>query len=373
MGLLEPRGGFGGIGWGILVSTSSANTGDAAKLEAQLDEGLEESFPASDSLAVSRSSPADDPVTMMRAVRVHRFGGPEVMLLERFARPVPREGQVLLEVRAAGVGPWDAWVRGGQSALPQPLPLTLGADLSGVVVTVGAGVASFKPGDEVYGVTNPQFTGAYAEYALAEATMIALKPRRSGFLEAASIPVVASTARQMVFDHGRLDATKRVLIHGAAGNVGAYAVQFAKRAGAEVIATAWTDDLDFVRTLHADQVIDARTSRFEDHVEAVDLVIDTVGGATLERSFAVLKRGGVLVSSVSLPDQDSAARHGVRGAFFLVDVTTAGLTEIAELLEADQLSTDIGEVLPLTQVHLAHEMLAGKAHRRGKIVLSVRD
>jgi NADPH:quinone reductase-like Zn-dependent oxidoreductase len=180
---------------------------------------------------------------------------------------------------------------------------------------------------------------------------------------------VASTAWQIVFDHGHVDGTKRVLVHGAAGNVGAYAVQLAKRAGADVVAIAYTHDVKYVRTLHADHVIDVQTARFEDRVQDVDVVLDTIGGETLDRSFAVLKAGGVLVSSVARPDQDKAARHRVRGVFLLVTVTTAGLATIADLLDAGQLTTNGGGVLPFAEARLAHEMLAGKPHTRGKIVL----
>ena len=307
----------------------------------------------------------------MRAVRIHRFGGVEAVVCEDVPRPAPGEGQVLVRVMAAGVGPWDAWVRAGRSALPQPLPLILGSDLSGVVEALGPGVSGLHPGDDVFGVTNSQFTGAYAEYAVAEAAMVACKPRRLSHVEAASVPVVASTAWQMVFDHGQVDSTKRVLVHGAAGNVGAYAVQFAKRAGAEVIATAFARDVDYVHTLRADGIIDVQTARFEDRVKGFDVVIDTVGGETLDRSFEVLKPGGVLVSSVAIPDQDTAAQRRVRAVFFLVAVTTAGLITIADLVDAGQLATNVGEVLPLVQARQAHEMLNGKPHKRGKIVLAI--
>ncbi|MGE5258031.1 MAG: NADP-dependent oxidoreductase [Hyphomicrobiales bacterium] len=309
------------------------------------------------------------PARPVKAVRIHRFGGPEVITCEELSRPLPGEGQVTVRVKAAGVGPWDAWVRAGRSALPQPLPLILGSDLSGVVEDVGPGVTGFQSGDHVFGVTNPRFTGAYSECAVADAAMIAPKPVRLTYVEAASVPVVASTAWQMLFDHGQVDGTKRVLVHGAAGNVGAYAVQLAKRVGAEVVATAFTRDVDYVRSLRADQVVDLPGTRFEKHLKDVDVVIDTIGGETLERSFEVLKPGGVLVSSVAAPDPDKAARNSIRGVFFLVAITSEGLNRVADLLDSGQIKTNVGEVLPLADARLAHEMLAGKAHKRGKIVL----
>jgi NADPH:quinone reductase-like Zn-dependent oxidoreductase len=307
----------------------------------------------------------------MQAVQVRRFGGVEVLEYGRAPRPVPGAGQVLVRVAAAGVGPWDAWVRAGKSAIDQPLPLIPGSDLSGTVAAVGPGISGFRAGDAVFGVTNARFTGAYAEYAVAQAAMLARKPPHLNDVEAASVPVVASTAWQMVFDHGRAAAGQRVLVHGAAGNVGAYAVQLAKQAGAEVVATVLSRDVDYVRTLGADRVIDVQETRFEQAVKEVDVVIDTLGGEAQQRSFAVLRPGGVLVSSVAQPDPDQAARHGVRGVFFLVAVTSAGLATIAELLDAGRLSTHVGEVLPLAEARLAHEMLAGKPHRPGKIVLTV--
>lgn len=307
----------------------------------------------------------------MKAVRVHAFGDVDALVVEDVPRPEPGPGQVLVRVAAAGVGPWDAWVRAGQSALPQPLPLTPGADLAGIVERTGAGVSDHQPGDAVFGVTNPQFTGAYAEYALADVGMIAPRPPRLTAIEAAAVPVVATTAWQMVFDHGRVARGQRVLIHGAAGNVGAFAVRLAKRAGAEVTATVRGRDVAAVRALGADRAIDVQTTRFEDVVRDADVVLDTVGGEMLARSFAVLRRGGALISSVAAPDPAAATRHGVRALFFLVAVTRAGLSEVAALLERGDLAARVGEVVPLAQVRRAHEMLAGAPHRPGKIVLTV--
>jgi NADPH:quinone reductase-like Zn-dependent oxidoreductase len=307
----------------------------------------------------------------MQAIRVHHFGGLDSLVAEDVPQPTPGHTEVLLRVKAAGVGPWDVLIRSGRSVLPQPLPLTLGSDVAGIVEYVGAEVSHFRAGDAVFGATNGQFTGGYAEYAVASATKLARMPQRMGFIEAASVPVVACTAWQMVFEHGAMDTTKRVLVHGAAGNVGAYAVQFAKRAAREVVATAASDDADFVRMLGADRVIDFHSTRFAEALTDVDVVLDTIGGETQERSFTVLKPGGVLVSAVSEPDQLKAAQHGVRALFFLVEVSSPRLEQIAALIDAGELHTRVGDVLPLADARLAHEMLAGKPHKRGKIVLTV--
>lgn len=309
----------------------------------------------------------------MKAARVHSFGPAKVIALEDVPKPEPGDGEVLVQVKAAGVGPWDALIRSGKSVLPQPLPLTLGSDLSGVVHSVGPRVERFTMGDEVFGVTNERFTGAFAEYAVAKATMIAHKPKTLNYTHAASVPVVAVTAWQMVFEYAGVAPGQFVLIHGGAGNVGAYLLQLAKRAGAMVVTTAAAKDTSYVRGLGAYGVIDYGVKRFEEQVKDVDAVLDTVGGDTLERSYGVLKRGGILVSSAAQPSEEKAQQHGVRARFFLVEVTTERLNKIGELIDAGELDTEVGEVLWLDEARQAHEMLEGAPHRRGKIVIKVAE
>src|SRR3569833_1482887 len=300
------------------------------------------------------------------------FGPPEAMALESIPRPDPGAGEVLVDVHAAGVGPWDGWIRAGKSALPQPLPLTLGSDLSGIVAAVGPDVSEFAVGDQVFGVTNTQFLGAYAEYAVASAGMVAEKPGSLSYIEAASVPVVAVTAWQGLFDHARLEAGQTVVIHGAGGNVGAFAVQFARRAGRRSIATAGTKDVEYVRSLGADVVIDYHTQRFEDEVKDADAVLDLVGGQTQTRSFQDLRPGGKLISAVSQPDQHLARDRGVTAAFFLVEVTTQRLRMLAELSDRGEVRPCVGEVLPLANAREAHMIMEGqRTAPRGKIVLDV--
>ena len=308
----------------------------------------------------------------MKAWRVHEFGPPDVMKFESIARPEAGPGEVLVQVEAVGVGPWDAWIRAGKSALPQPLPLTLGSDLSGVIVAVGPGVSDLRVGDSVYGVTNPRFTGAYAEFAAASAAMVSIKPSTLTFIRAASVPVIAVTAWQALFDHAKLQARQTVVIHGAAGNVGAFAVQLARRAGLRIIATAGSKEAAVVRDLDADTVIDYQTQPFEEQVHDADAVIDLVGGETQLRSFQVLRRGGKLISAVSQPDQDIARSKGIDAAFFLVNVTTPHLARIAALLGSGELRTHVGAVLPLEDAREAHLMLERlRPQPKGKIVLAV--
>ena len=309
----------------------------------------------------------------MKAVRVHKFGSPEVISIDDLPKPQPGRGEVVVRVKAAGIGPWDGLIRSGKSVLPHPLPLTLGSDLSGEVDSVGAGVENLKVGDDVFGVTNERFTGAYAEYAVARAAMLAPKPKRLNHTHAASVPVVAVTAWQMVFDCAQLSSGQAVLVHGGAGNVGGYAVQLAKRAGAVVIATASVENDSYVRRLGADGVIDYRARRFEERVKDVDVVIDTVGGEILDRSYGVLKRGGIVVSSAAQPSKEKAEHYGVRAVFFLVQVTTERLKRVVELIDAEELKTEVGEVLWLDEARQGHQMLEGAPHRRGKIVVKVAD
>jgi len=307
----------------------------------------------------------------MKAVRVHKFGGPDVLVIDELPIPSPGPGELLVRLAAAGVGPWDALIREGKSKVSPPPPLTLGSDLSGVVEALGSGVAEFKVGDQVYGVTNSEFCGAYAEYALASAAMIARKPSRLTHIEAAAVPVVAVTAWQMLFDYAHAAAGQRILILGAAGNVGAYVVQLGARAGLHLIATAGPNDTEYVRSLGAETVIDSRAGRFEDSVGPVDAVIDTVGGDTQDRSFRTLKPGGILVTVVST--DPLPARSDVRTVFFYADVTMARLENIRRLLDRGDIVAHVGTVLPLEKARTAHEMLAGAPHKRGKIVLIVSD
>jgi NADPH:quinone reductase-like Zn-dependent oxidoreductase len=309
----------------------------------------------------------------MKAVRIHRFGPPDVISLDEVAKPEPGRGEAVVRVSAAGIGAWDGLIRSGKSALPQPLPLILGSDVSGVVHSLGPGVTNLKVGDEVFGVTNEHFTGAHAEYAIAKASMLAPKPTTLNHTHAASVPVVAVTAWQMVVELAQLSSGQAVLIHGGAGNVGGYAVQLAKRAGAVVIATASSENAPYVRRLGADGVIDYRTRRFEERVKEIDAVIDTVGGETLDRSYRVLKRGGIIVSAAAQPSKQKAEHYGVRAVFFLVQVTTQRLTMIGEMLDAGALQSEVGEVLWLDEARKGHEMLEGAPHRRGKIVIKVAD
>jgi len=305
----------------------------------------------------------------MKAARIRQFGGPEVVVIDDLSRPNPGTGELLVRVRAAGVAPWDAIIREGKSKVSPPPPLTLGSDLSGIVEEVGRAVFGFRIGDDVYGVTNAQFCGANAEFAVASAGMVAKKPQSLSHLEAASVPVVAVTAWQILFEHAHVVAGQSVLILGAGGNVGAYAVQLAARTGLDIVAVAGSKDLELVRSLGAKIALDYRVVSFEEAIPQVDVLIDTVGGEILERTFENLKSGGVLVSVVSA--KPLPQRTGVRSVFFYAEVTTARLSVLTKLFEEGKLSARVGSVLPLKDARTAHYMLAGAPHKPGKIVLEI--
>lgn len=307
----------------------------------------------------------------MKANRIHRFGSPDVILFEDIDMPKATAGTVVVQVRASGVGPWDAWIRTGKSTTTSEanLPIVLGSDIAGVVTEVGAGVAEFRVGDPVFGVSNPRFNGGNAQFALASSRTIALKPESLAFVEAACVPVVAVTAWQMLND-ALLVKGQSVLVLGAAGNVGAYVVQLAHTRGLGVVASGTPAESERLRVLGSDEVIDVRKPDQSFAGLAVDAIIDTIGGTLQTRALQALKPGGAFVSAVSRLDVVAARRPDVRSVFFLVDVTTECLNSLADLFDASLLKTNVGVVLPLSDARAAHEMLDGSRPRpAGKIVL----
>jgi len=307
----------------------------------------------------------------MNAIRIHEYGGPEVLRYEEAPRPKRGTGEVLIRVHAAGVNPVDWQAREGYLKAVRPsLPLIVGWDVSGMVESTGTGVTRLKKGDEVYGRPDLARDGAYAEYIVVNESEVAPKPRSIDHIHAAGIPLAALTAWQALFDAAQLKAGQSVLIHAAAGGVGHFAVQLAKWKGAQVIGTASEANRDFVRKLGADEVIDYRTIRFEDTVKDVDVVLDTIGGDTQKRSWKVLKKGGILVSILSPPSPEEALAHGVLQARVFVQPNAEQLAEIAMLVDFGTLRPIVETVFPLSEAGRAHE-LSQTGHTRGKIVLRV--
>jgi NADPH:quinone reductase-like Zn-dependent oxidoreductase len=306
---------------------------------------------------------------MMKAVQIHSFGGPEVLRFEDAPRPEPRTHQVLVRVHAAGVNPADWKFREGKFG-QVPFPSIIGNDFSGEIEALGPGVEEFRVGEQVFGSVADE-SGSYAQYTIAPVSHIVEKPKQIDHVTAAAIPVPAMTAWQALFDEAKLSAGQRVLIHAASGGVGNFAVQFAKWKGAYVIGTASGSNADLVRGLGVDEFIDYRTTRFEEAVRDVDFVFDTIGGDTQERSWKVLKKGGILVSIVQPPSEQSAKAHNVRGVFMREDATrNAELTEIAKLVAEGKVKVNVETILPLTDARKAQE-LSQSGHARGKIVLKV--
>ena len=309
----------------------------------------------------------------MKAVRIHNYGGPEVLRFEDAPRPTPGAGELLIRVHAAAVNPVDGKIRAGymKEIFPFALPFIPGWDVSGVVEATGSGVSKFKKGDEVYARPDLSRNGAYAEYVVVKEAETALKPRSIDHVHAAAIPIVASTAWQALFDRAALGQDQRILIHGGAGGVGSFAVQLAKWKGAFVVATASTRNQAFLRELGVDEPVDYEKTRFEDVVHDVDVVFDPIGGDTRARSWKVLKKGGILVSIVGPPPStEEAAKHGVRSAFFSAQTNASQLAEIAKLVDSGKIYPIVETVLPLAEARRAHE-LTEKGHARGKIVLKV--
>ena len=311
----------------------------------------------------------------MKAIRIHNYGGPEVLQYEDAPRPEPQAGEVLVRVLAAGVNPIDWKVREGhmKDFWPHKFPLIPGWDLSGVVEAVGPGPAAagrFKKGDEVYSVPDASRDGAYAEYIVVRESELALKPKSLHHVRAAAVPLAAVTAWQALFDAGQLKRGQRVLIHGGSGGVGHLAVQLAKWKGAHVLATASTKNQELLRELGVDEPIDYTKQKFEDVARDVDLVLDLIGGETQERSWSVLKKGGVLLSLVQPPSVEKAKALGVRAAFVAGHPSGAQLAEIAKIIDSGQLAPVIDRILPLSEVRRAHE-LSKSGHTHGKIVLRI--
>jgi NADPH:quinone reductase-like Zn-dependent oxidoreductase len=307
----------------------------------------------------------------MKAVQIHAYGGPEVLAYEETDLPQIAADEVLIRVHAAAINPVDWKIREGHldGFLHHKLPLILGWDVSGVVEAIGPEVTTFQVGDPVYSRPNIERNGAYAEYIAVKAAEVAHKPTSVDHVQAAAVPLAGITAWHALFESAQLAAGQRVLIHAAAGGVGSYAVQLAHWRGAEVIGTTSARNRDFLLGLGADQVIDYQTARFED-IEPVDVVFDTLGGEVQERSWQVLKPGGILVSVIAPPDQAQAEAHGCRSAFVFIQPRADWLSEMAQLIDSQQLKPIVETVLPLSQVAEAHR-LSETGRTRGKIVLQV--
>jgi NADPH:quinone reductase-like Zn-dependent oxidoreductase len=311
-------------------------------------------------------------MTTMKAVRFHSYGGSDVLVYEEMPRPEAGEGEALIRVHAASVNPLDWKVRDGhlKERMKHQLPLVPGWDVSGVVDAVAPDVTAFKVGDEVYGLLNFMKNGAYAEYVATPIQSLAFKPKTIDHIQAGAVPLAALTAWQALFDVADLKSGQTILIHAAAGGVGHFAVQIAKWKKAKVIGTASANNEGYLQELGIDDVIDYKTTKFEEVVHNVDVVLDTMAGDTRQRSWQVLKKGGILVATLGISDQEIDEQKGVRGGGLMVHPDFDQLTQIGDLIDNGDLKATVSSVLPLEQATQAHE-LSQTGHVKGKIVLQV--
>src|SRR6201982_1567528 len=285
----------------------------------------------------------------MKAIMVRQWGGPDVLKLEDVPVSTPKEDQMLIKVFAAGVNSFDGMLRSGKYAkiFNMQLPWIPGYDVAGTVEKVGGKVTKFKVGDPVYAFISIPTGGGYAEYALAKENWAALKPATLHFVEAAGVPSVALTAWQALVDKANVQSGQTVLIQGASGGVGMFAIPIAKIRGAKVFATASTANQDFLKQLGADVAIDYKTQKFEDIAKDVDVVVDGVGGETLKRSYPIVKKGGIVVGLVGRVDQAELDKYGIRGAAVFVEPNGEKLAEIGKLIDAKKIKVVISDTLPL--------------------------
>lgn len=319
------------------------------------------------SLAAPIASGRPDP-TMMRAVRLHSFGGPDKLVYEDAPIPKPEPDELLVRVKGAGVNPVDASIREGRFGKGARLPFAPGSDVAGIVEEVGEKVTKYKKGDEVFAYLALARGGAYAQYCIVKEAEAAPKPQRISFEEAAGVPLAGLTAWQALVDTAHIKPGQTVLIHGGSGGVGTMAIQIARSRGCRVIATASGKNQDVLRDMKADVAIDYETQKFEDQARNVDVVLDMVGGQTRDRSWACLKEGGTLVSIVGQPDQQAAASHHVTAVGILVKPDGPELAQIGELIDKSKIKPAPTQVMPLSEAAKAQTQAATR-HTRGKIVL----
>src|SRR5438067_5338226 len=320
---------------------------------------------------LSHAARADEKLTM-KAVVAHEYGAPDVLKFEEVPRPEPKEDEALVRVIASAVNPADPLTLSGKYAkeFGTHLPLIPGYDIAGVVEKTGANVTKLKVGDAVYGY--PTFGGGWAQYVTVKEWEVATKPKSLNYDEAEAVTMGALTAWQALVNVAKLHPGQTVLIHGGSGGVGSFAVQIAKARGARVIATASTANQDLLKQLGADVVVDYTKTRFEDVAKDVDAVLDPVGKETLARSYAVVKKGGMVMCLVALPDRAELQKRGIHGAAISVHPDAADLTQIARLIDAGKIMPLVTQGLPVSEA-IAAQQQAATHHTRGKVVLRIAE
>ena len=304
----------------------------------------------------------------MKAIRIYEYGDAATLTLEEVPRVSISDDQLLVRVRAAGLNPIDWKIREGflKHVIDAPFPLTIGQDFAGEVVECGKSISRFEIGDRVFGFGY----GTYAEYAAAPESTIAAMPASMDFVTAAALPTAGLTALQIIRDAVGARAGMTILIHGAGGGVGSFASQIAKRFGAKVVGTATGDDIKYLQSIRVDEIIDYKKEHFDNKVRNADGVVDLVGGETLTRSYTVVKKGGVLVTTVQPVDQSAATKAGIRGVHIVMKRNAADLGEIARLVEKGAVKPRLGQIMTLSEARQAQE-LSERGETHGKVILKV--
>jgi NADPH:quinone reductase-like Zn-dependent oxidoreductase len=309
----------------------------------------------------------------MKAIQVRQYGGAEVLLMEEVSKPIPLENEVLIQVKAAALNPVDSKIRSGRlkDIMPKEFPFIPGWEASGVIVETGKKATEFKAGDEVIIRAAPNKGGGYAEYMTAGENEIAPKPKALSFPEAAAMPLVACAAYISLFKVNKLFAGQKIVILGAAGSVGLFAVQMAKQAGAVVIGITTGDGVDLVRSSGADQVVDYKTNRYVEVIQDADLALDLVGGSAQDDLWKVLKKGGLLLSTDTPPSPEKAKQYGVNASFVFSAPDKAVLNVVADMAAKGIIKPRVGRILPLAEAREAHLLMDGRKVS-GKIILEVK-
>lgn len=309
----------------------------------------------------------------MKAVQYSQYGEPDVLSINELDKPVPQLGQVLVEVKAAALNPFDWKLRKGymKDMIPLQLPITIGADFAGIVTELGEDAGDIKVGDEVFGsaIMLNGGSGALAEYAVANVANISVKPANVSFEEAAASVLVGVSSIQAL-DQLDVSEGSRVLIHGGAGGIGSTAIQYAKHLGAYVTTAVKAKDFDFVKNLGADEVVDYESQQFDEVLKDLDAVYDTIGGDTYTRSFKVLKQGGKIISMNEQPNEDLANEHGATALYLSTNVSSESLAQLKNVIERDVIKPKIDQSFPLEQTAQAFEHLE-QEHPQGKVVIKV--
>jgi NADPH:quinone reductase-like Zn-dependent oxidoreductase len=308
----------------------------------------------------------------IKMVRIHRFGGIDTLKYEDVELSMPDATEILIASRAASVNPVDFKIRSGKypAVKEDKLPYTLGRDACGIVEVCGAGANKFKVGDEVFGIVGIH-GGGYAQKVLLDQNAVATKPKTADHVHAAAVPLAGQTAWQGLFRYGKVIPGQKILIHGGSGGVGHFAIQFAKAKGAHVTTTVSTANVEFAESLGADVVIDYKKHRFEHEIkDDFDMVFDLIGGETRERSWGIVKKGGILVTTLTEPSQEEAEKYGIRAGRYTVQADGNELKEIADLIDSGHVKSAVSETYPLSRATDALRVVE-EGHSRGKIVLTI--